>query len=241
MAASALKNSAHHFFYRFHMLVPKFLVWSRLHSENYHPDIEGIKLRIETAKADPHKYSLLRFWGSHLGKDIDVANKRVLEIGHGGGWYLAEMIDAGSSLACGVEISLELNERAFQALTASGYSNFQLHLGNGKNLQVLQGLKFDFIYANTVVQHLSTFTFKKYLKDIRSILEEGGTCILQVLQTTSRSSQKRLSSSDLFSVAYTFQECQSLVTNSGMSINQYAEIHYGNDDHYWGLYVLSNN
>ena len=239
MTYLAIKDSAHHLLYKFHMLVSKSLVWSKLHSTNYHPDVEGIKLRIETAKADPGKYSLLQFWGKHLGIDIDVSNKTVLEVGHGGGWYLAEMMDAGALITYGLEISTELNNRVSEALLSSGYSNFHLEFGNGKNLEVLRHLKFDLIYANTVIQHLSTFTLKQYLKDLRVILADDGKCMLQVLQTSSNTSQKRLSGSDLFSVAYTSQEFRSLISKAGMMIGGYAEISYGNDEHYWGLYVLS--
>lgn len=239
MTSFTLKDSAHFFLYKFHMLVPKSLVWSKLHASSYHPDIEGIKQRIETAKANSSKYSLLQFWGENLGIEINVLNKSVLEIGHGGGWYLAEMMDAGASKVEGLEISQELNNRASQALISSGYSNFRLELGNGRNLRVLRNSKYDVIYANTVIQHLSTFTLKRYLKDIKDILTDDGKCMLQVLQTSSKLSQKRLSGSDLFSVAYTSSEFQSLVTKTGMAVDSYAKINYGNDGHYWGLYVLS--
>lgn len=239
MASFTLKDSAHYFLYKFHMLVPKSLIWSKLHASNYHPDVEGIKLRIETAKADSSKYSLLQFWGENLGIEINVLSKSVLEIGHGGGWYLAEMMDAGALKVEGLEISQELNNRASQALISSGYSNFRLGFGNGKNLEVLRNSKYDLIYANTVIQHLSTFTLKRYMKDISAIMADGGKCMLQVLQTSSKFSQKRLSGSDLFSVAYTASEFQSLVTKTGMAIDSYVEITYGNDGHYWGLYVLS--
>lgn len=239
MTSFTLKDSAHYLLYKFHMLVPKSFIWSKLHSASYHPDVEGIKLRIETAKENPNKFSLLQFWGEHLGIDITVSNKSVLEIGHGGGWYLAEMMDAGALKVDGIEISRELNDRASQALISSGYSNFQLAFGNGKNLDVLRNSKFDLVYANTVIQHLSTFTLKRYMRDFRTIMTDDGKCMLQVLETSSRFSQKRLSSSDLFSVAYTAKEFQSLVTRAGMVIDGYAKINYGKDGHYWGLYVLS--
>ena len=60
--------------------------------------------RIETARAEPYEYSLLQFWSRHLDYPLDVSGKKVLEIGHGGGWYLAEMIDTGALTACGLEI-----------------------------------------------------------------------------------------------------------------------------------------
>lgn len=238
MSNVTLRRLIHKSLYRFHLLVPKKFIWSRLHSSEYHPNVEGIVARIETARAEPYEFSLLQFWSRHLDYPLDVSNKRVLEIGHGGGWYLVEMIDAGARTVCGLEISDELNSRAAQALAKLRLANFQLFLGSGRDLSVLDGLGFDFVYANTVVQHLSTKTLNRYLKDLWHLLAPEGLCVLQVLQTRLPVSQKRLSSSDLFSVAYTSSEFESLLENNGFAIQVYVEVDYGNDHNFWGLYVI---
>jgi len=234
-----LRNFIHSSLYKMHYLVPKDFIWSRLHAADYHPDTKGIVARIEAAKANPSEYSLIQFWSKHLKKDLVVSGKDVLEIGHGGGWYLAEMIDAGSRKVCGLEISAELNSRASQALAQAGYSNYQLVVGSGSDLSVLRGLTFDFIYANTVVQHLSTNTLKKYLRDMSGLLNDEGFCVLQVLQTRSPSSRKRFSRSDLFSVAYIPSEFNSILLKYGFLLKDYAEIEYGSEDDFWGLYVFN--
>ena len=105
-------------------------------------------------------------------------------------------------------------------------------------MSVLDGLSFDFVYANTVVQHLSTKTLNQYLKDLWHLLAPEGLCVLQVLQTRLPESQKRLSKSDLFSVAYTSSEFESLLQKNGFAIQVYAEVDYGNDHNFWGLYVF---
>ncbi len=238
MSEHTLRNFIHSSLYKMHYLVPKNYIWSRLHAADYHPDTKGIVARIETAKGNPSEYSLIQFWSKHLKNDLVVSEKDVLEIGHGGGWYLAEMIDAGSKSVWGLEISAELNSRASQALAQSGYSNYQLVVGSGNDLSALRGLTFDFIYANTVVQHLSTNTLKKYLRDICGLLNKEGLCVLQVLQTRRSSSRKRLSWSDLFSVAYTPMEFASILSKFGYSLEDYAEIDYGNENDFWGLYVF---
>lgn len=224
--------------YKFHLFVPKKLIWSWLHSSDYHPDVEGIIARIETAKGNPSEYSLLKFWSEHLHYPLNVSEKRVLEIGHGGGWYLAEMLDSQAGSVCGLEISRALNLRASQALKKLKYSNFELALGNGRNLSVLDSASFDFVYANTVVQHLSTKTLKNYLREISRVLAPEGLCVLQVLQTRLPASQKRLSRADLFSVAYTSSEFESLLGTIGFTTVAFGEIKYGTDDKYWGLYAL---
>ena len=241
MSNATLRMLIHKSMYKFHLLVPKKFIWWRLHSSEYHPDVEGIIARIETAKHSPDEYSLLQFWSAHLHYPLNVSGKRVLEIGHGGGWYLAEMLDSGAESVCGLEISGALNKRASQALKKLGYSNFELVLGNGRNLSALAGLSFDFIYANTVVQHLSTRTLKKYLTEISRLLTPEGLCVLQVLQTHLPASQKRLSGADLFSVAYTSSELESLLGTSGFTIQAFGDIDYGKDENFWGLYVFSKN
>jgi ubiquinone/menaquinone biosynthesis C-methylase UbiE len=227
--------------YRFHLLVPKKFIWSRLHSSEYHPDVEGIIVRIETAKRNPGEYSLLQFWSEHLKYPLNVSGKRVLEIGHGGGWYLAEMLDSGARSVCGLEISGALNMRASEALKKSKYSNFELFLGNGRDFSALHSSSFDFIYANTVVQHLSTKTLKNYLMEISRLLTPEGLCVLQVLQTHLPVSQKRLSGSDLFSVAYTSSEFESLLRASGFTNQAFGEINYGTEDKFWGLYAFKKD
>jgi ubiquinone/menaquinone biosynthesis C-methylase UbiE len=122
-----------------------------------------------------------------------------------------------------------------------GYSNFELVLGNGRNLSALAGLSFDFVYANTVVQHLSTTTLKKYLTEISRLLTPEGLCVFQVLQTRLPASQKRLSGADLFSVAYTSSEFESLLRASGFTTQAFGDIDYGKDENFWGIYVLSKN
>jgi cyclopropane fatty-acyl-phospholipid synthase-like methyltransferase len=234
-----LRNLIHRSLYKLHFLVPKGFIWSKLHASDYHPGTHGIVARIETARKNPAEYSLIQFWSKHLGVDLIVSGKDVLEIGHGGGWYLAEMLDAGSRKVFGLEISTELNLRATQALAQTGYSNFQLVTGSGNDLSALRNSTFDFIYANTVVQHLSTHTLEKYLRDIASLLNAEGLCVLQVLQTRSLLSRKRFSRSDLFSVAYTASEFKSLLLKYGFSLKHYAEIEYGGEDDFWGLYVFN--
>jgi protein-L-isoaspartate O-methyltransferase len=131
MSNATLRKLFHKSMYKFHLFVPKKYIWSRLHSSEYHPDVEGITARIETAKHNPEEYSLLQFWSGHLHYPLNVSGKRVLEIGHGGGWYLAEMLDSGAESVCGLEISEALNMRASQALKKWDTRTSSLSLGMG--------------------------------------------------------------------------------------------------------------
>ena len=134
-----------------------------------------------------------------------------------------------------------INDRATQALSALGYTDFKLYLGNGKNLKVVDGRSFDLIIANTVIQHLPTKVLKAYFKDIRNLLTHDGIAVLQVLETRSTQSKKRLSSTDLFSVAYTKKEFLKLVLQSNLIIDKFSDLEYGQGETYWSIYVLRSN
>ena len=231
-----LKFKLHQIAYSLSYFLPLGFFWSKLHSREYHPNLEGIKSRIVLSRLDP-KGTLFAKWSSQLNYVIDLRKATVLEIGHGGAWYLASALDAGARKVIGYEISRDLNERASTALRELNYSDFQLFEGNGKDLSVLDGRKFNFIYSITVIQHLPTPTTRRYLRDVVDLLEADGICVLQTLHSYGKST-KRLSSSDLFSMAYSRNEFKSIVADSGLSIVSYAEEEYGSKETFWGIYLL---
>jgi protein-L-isoaspartate O-methyltransferase len=213
------------------------LFWRKLHKNDYHPDVDGIKSRILLTRQDS-SYKLFERWSRQLGVSLVLKDKEVLEIGHGGAWYLAEALDQGASLVTGYEIADEINSRASKALSELGVNDFELYKGNGKNLDILPNKKYDFIFSITVLQHIPTRVTKRYLRDIAGLLAVDGTCVLQVLQSTGKS-HKRLSKADLFSVAYSKQEFDSIISKSGLRLEKYAVENYGSQDTYWGIYLLS--
>lgn len=232
----SLKSCIHRLAYSTSIVLPLSLLWDKLHNRDYHPQVEGIMERINLQK-EGSSSSLFVRWGERLNHHIDLRNKSVLEIGHGGGWYIAEALDSGAEKASGLEISDEINKRANQALEKLHYRNFQLFLGNGKDLRVLRGSTFDFIFTITVLQHMPTRITKKYLKDIKNLLAPDGICIIQTLNSYG-SSMKRLSGADLFSVAYSKKEFDGLVLTCGLQIIEYAQEEYGSDQTYWGIYLV---
>jgi SAM-dependent methyltransferase len=234
--STSFKSTIHRIAYLTYVVLPLSILWNRLHKRDYHPKVEGIIARINLQKLDPSK-SLFARWSNQLNHVIDLKNKSVLEIGHGGGWYIAEALDSGAKHVSGLEISEEINNRARFSLKKLNYSNFQLFLGNGKNLKALQGSKYDFIFTITVLQHMPTKVTKKYLKDISHLLDTNGFCVIQTLNTYGIS-KKRLSSADLFSVAYSKNEFDKLLINCGLYIVRYAVEEYESQDTYWGIYLV---
>ena len=231
-----VKLYIHRLGYYLSIVLPLNLIWDKLHRKNYHPDAAGIKDRIVADRKNPGE-SLFSWWGHRLKIDFDLKNLSVLEIGHGGAWFLAQALDLGAESATGVEISSELNIRASKVLNELGYRNFQLLLGNGKDLSVLSGRSFDLIFSNTVFQHLPTRTARKYLGEISKLLSEEGFCLIQALLSKT-TSYKRLSSADLFSVAYKKEEFANLLIEANLRVSNFAEVEYGSPDTYWGIYLL---
>lgn len=234
-----IKSALHRLAYAGSVILPLPLLWEKLHARDYHPAITGIIERIRKQKKEPQN-SLFVHFEDLLNMPIDLKGKFILEIGHGGGWYLAEALDAGAKQVVGLEISEEINRRAGSALSSLGYTNFQLILGNGRDLKVLHSMKFDLIFTITVLQHMPTRNTRKYLNDISSLLTPNGVCIIQALNSYG-SSMKRLSSADLFSVAYSKEEFDFLIVQSGLEVVAYASEEYDSDDTFWGIYMVQRN
>ena len=231
-----IKSALHRLAYAGSVVLPLPLLWEKLHTRDYHPAITGIIERIRNQKVEPEN-SLFVHFEDVLKKPIVLKGKSILEIGHGGGWYLAEALDAGAQKVVGLEISEEINRRAGTALSSLGYTNFHLILGNGRDLKVLDSLQFDLIFTITVLQHMPTRYTKNYLNDISGILTPNGVCVIQTLNSYG-SSTKRLSSADLFSVAYSKDEFDYLISQSGLRVVAYAREEYDSDRTFWGIYMV---
>lgn len=231
-----IKSNLHRLAYAAASVLPLPLIWDKLHNRDYHPGIKGIIERIKNQKIEPVN-SLFCNLSEVLKMDIDVKGKSVLEIGHGGGWYLAQALDAGAKNVVGLEISEEINTRAGMALQSLGYKNFRLVLGNGRNLKVLESQEYDLIFTITVLQHMPTKFAKNYLMDISRLLALNGICVIQTLISYG-SSMKRLSSADLFSVAYSKDEFDYLISQSGLRVVAFAKKEYNSDETFWGIYSV---
>jgi len=239
MLTKSFKTNFLRLTYILNVFLPLNMIWNKLHKKDYHPDVEGIKKRINDSKGKPEN-SIFEWWKRHLGYPVSVSGLSVLEIGHGGGWFLADALDRGASKVVGLEISDEINNRGNQALNDLGYQNFQFLRGNGRNLSVLNGNSFDLIFSNTVFQHMPTRHTKNYLKNLRHLSSTQGTILVQILHSRSNS-LKILSPSDLFSVSYSEREFLKILKDCGLTVSKYVEIDYGSAINFWGLYVLASN
>jgi 2-polyprenyl-3-methyl-5-hydroxy-6-metoxy-1,4-benzoquinol methylase len=232
-----LKNSLHTFLYLIGFFLPIDHYWKILHRNSYHPGVEGIIERIENETRLGKQHSLFCRWSQSLNFNIDLEKKSILEIGHGGAWYLVQAKLQGATRCVGIELLESANTRARIALDRLGFRGIELYEGNGKDLSCLKGEKFDFILSSTVFQHMHTKRFSKYLEEMSKSLTSEGMILMQILQTRQKS-VKRLSKYDLYSVEYGSLELKSIIAKSNLKIFSEFQLEYGSVDRYWGIYAL---
>lgn len=90
--------------------------WSKLHENGYHPGVKEIVERIQTSRTS-EKSGWIELFEKNGLLVPELSGKVFGEKGHGGGWYLAEALDAGAKKAIGWEINANLNSQASNALT----------------------------------------------------------------------------------------------------------------------------
>lgn len=210
--------------------------WEELHKSGYHPDVDGIVSRIQR-----HSNGELTTWIDFLksiGVNVPPLKGKVFgEIGHGGGWYLAQALEAGASKAIGFEIDDGLNRRAGEALDRLGFQSFELNLVDEffSNLEKLAFV--DVLLCLTVIQHLEPDYLRDYLRTIRENLSDGATFICQVLEHD-KPTAVRTSPSDTFSVRYSEADVRRMFQDSGFEVGQYVRHDFESASH-WGIYTLA--
>lgn len=209
--------------------------WQELHENGYHPDVEGIVSRIQR-----HSRGELTSWIDFLqsiGVEVPSLKGRVFgEIGHGGGWYLAQALEAGASTAIGFEIDEGLNERASEALALLGFHAVELNLVDKSFSSLGKLANVDLLLCLTVIQHLEPIYLREYLGIIRENLKNEAIFICQVLQHD-KPTAVRTSPSDTFSVRYSEADARQLFVDAGFEVTHYVR-HDFESSSYWGIFTL---
>lgn len=211
--------------------------WRKLHGADYCPPVPQIIERITEAR---RKNSwLFDEWSRILQTDLDVKGKVVMEIGFGGGWYLAQMLYRGASRVVGFEISQSVIQKATAALEALHLNSHQLYEVNKEYLNILSPHTIDLIYEITVFQHVPKSVTKGYLSTAKRVMKEKGQFICQFLMNETHPKEYTPYAKE-GTVRYTHDEVVSMVASCGLSIRKYSN--YGDwkdsEDNYWRLYVL---
>jgi len=212
--------------------------WSRLQKDGYHPDVQSNIARIEKdiKNIDDPKNNLMKEWSNILGMDIDCRGKAVLEIGHGGGWYLAQCITKGASLAVGIEIDSLINEKAALAFDHFNYKNYKLYEADETCLEIVTE-KIDYIYSITVFQHIHPDLTKKYLHTAKGTLTSEGLILCQFLMNNENNTKNCFSGEG--TVRYSEEELQQLFNSMNINVVKKGQLNYPNPfKDFWGIYAL---
>jgi SAM-dependent methyltransferase len=212
--------------------------WEALQAKDYHPSLEGIIERYQRDISEQDAQGWTSFIGKHLGEDIRLEGKRFLEIGHGGGWYLAQSLRGGCSSVVGVEISEIANTKARQALEHFGYDQFELFTVRDSGLAALPIRNIDVALSLTVFQHTARDVFGGYLAWLASVLTPGGVVYMQTLEND-RETRIQRSPDDVLSVSYRSGAVADMVGRAGLRVIKNVAYHYSDGLDYWGIYHLA--
>jgi len=209
--------------------------WNQMHKNDYHPKVSGIIARISkdlSDKANPYGH-LFEEWSDILKTIISVKEKTVLEIGHGGGWYLAQCLRDGATQVVGIEVSEEINDRAQAALAHFGFNDCRLYLADESCLEKMPE-KIDVIYTITVFQHTDQSITEKYLSTVKCVLNTGGRMYAQFYIK-----DKGQIKDPPRTVTYSYEELEAIFDRSDLVVERKGELRWNSATDWWGVFELS--
>ncbi len=149
--------------------------WNRLHEAGYHGDEEKIRNYSRNVLGKPkdslNRASLFRF---------DPEDKAVVDLGCGGGWFMADCLANGVRMIHGIEVNdslLAMARRSFQAL---GMDEDRYRFHNTLVMPPLEDI--DIVYCVAVFMHLPFWQAGRYFRWIHQVLRPGGEAHVQFYQ-----------------------------------------------------------
>ncbi len=162
--------------------------WRKIQKKNYHPSIDKIIERINGHKSKNEW--LIKEWENFLKIKIPVKDKTVLEIGCGGGWYLAQMLDLGAKKVIGIEIEESIIEKSEEVFKRLELQNYEFHMIDENFFNFLPSRSVDMVIEITVFQHILEEITLRYMKETSKILKKDGMMLSQFLLNDSNPVKK---------------------------------------------------
>jgi len=214
--------------------------WAQLHQNNYHPPVDEIVKRITDMKTK--KQSIVNDWQKVLGEYVDVKDKSILEIGFGGGWFLAQMLYDGAKNTIGIEIENTIISRAIQAFEKLGLKNYQFYeIDDNKFLQQIPSKSIDIMYEAAVFQHTLKDITEKYMMETSRLLRPNGIALYQFLINNSKPI-KQPSSKKEGIMYYSHEEIKGMIQKANLKIYKYGDYEQFDDGYRnWRLYMIQTN
>ena len=201
--------------------------WARLHDGN------GYFSRSDAGP--PDAYSMLRrrlrregnaiaeVNRTHMAGTEDLRGKAVLEIGFGGGWYLAQALRGGARKAYGLEAADNLIGSVSAAFDRLGLGPYEFRRVDETYLDALPRGGIDVMYCTTVFQHISPDATASYLRTAPGALAGGGFCLFQFLLNEDDPVRNPDVPGDEGHVSFTGAEVDGMVAAAGLETVAYAE------------------
>ena len=218
--------------------------WERLHVGNAYFARDG------DGQADPCQMLRRRMVGRaiseinerHMAGTETLRGKAVLEIGFGGGWYLAQALREGARQVYGFEAADNIIHSASDAFDRLGLGPYEFHKVDRRYLGALPPASIDVAFSITVFQHINPRATRNYLRTVSGALADGGYCLFQFVLNESNPVKNSNAPGLEGAVAYTKAEADWMVSEAGLHTVVYAETHRdARTGNYWAWYKLAKN
>ena len=178
---------------------------------------------------------------AHMADAGALRGKVVLEIGFGGGWYLAQALKEGARSVCGFEAADNIVRSASAAFDRLGLGPYRFYRVGDKYLDVLPSDSVDVAFSKTVFQHINPKATAAYLRTVPGVLRDDGYCLFQFLMNERNPARDSNISDDEGQVSYTKAEVDAMVSSAGLQTLVYAEtwMDDAGTGNYWAWYKLA--
>lgn len=218
--------------------------WGRLHAGNaYFAGADG-------GSADPCQMLKSRMAGRaiseinerHMAGTETLRDKTVLEIGFGGGWYLAQALAEGAQMVYGFEAADNVIRSTSDAFDRLGLGPYKFYMVDQRYLGALPPASIDVAFSITVFQHINPQATLNYLHTVSGALADGGYCLFQFVLNEKNPVKNSNTPGKEGAVAYTKAELDRMVLKAGLRTVVYAETWRDTGSgNYWAWYKLARN
>lgn len=218
--------------------------WARLHDGNAYfarsdagpPDVYKMLRRRMRREGN----SIAEVNRMHMAGAEDLRGRSVLEIGFGGGWYLAQALRGGASKVYGLEAADNLIGSVSAAFDRLGLGPYDFRRVDERYLDALPRGGIDVMYSTTVFQHIHPDATASYLRTAPGALADGGFCLFQFLLNEDSPVRSPDIPGDEGHVSFTRAEVDGMVAAAGLETVAYAETYRdaGTGD-YWAWYKIA--
>lgn len=177
---------------------------------------------------------------THMADASTLRGKVVMEIGFGGGWYLAQALKEGARSVCGFEAADNIVRAASSAFDLLGIGPYKFYRVDKRYCDALPRDSVDVAFSKTVFQHINPTATTAYLCTVPGALKSNGYCLFQFLMNERNPVKESNIQDDEGEVSYTKAEVDTMISEAGLQTLVYAETWSDpSSGNYWAWYKLA--